>query len=49
MRWQRRKNKTACLQKEDGSEIEDTNYMLSIVVDFYKNLFGREERKDIEL
>jgi hypothetical protein len=45
----RRKKKITCLKKVDGTETEDIKDMLDIAVDFYKKLFGKEDKLDIDL
>jgi hypothetical protein len=37
------------LQNKEGMEVESTQEMFDVAVDFYKNLFGKEDKMDINL
>jgi hypothetical protein len=43
----RRKEKIMSLQNEEGVEVVENQDTLKIAVDFYKNLFGKEDKIDI--
>jgi hypothetical protein len=45
----KRKKKIVVLEGPLGAEVVETPDMLKLAVDYYKNLFGKEERLDISL